>query len=377
MNIQEAYRQLDLANGLDFDRVQSQYTTLKSGLAEKISGTSNAVLKEVYQKRLNEVEEAFTVLAKHFNHDVNDKVSSEDIGSSFTEDAYTISDTQVKAFGKSNLKLIAIIGSGIVVLAVLFFAFFGFQSTLDPFRTLEGEEQIFVSGLMLREYPNTDASVKRKYPTGTRFIYDLEAAPIDRAPYTWRKVNICDPTYGWGTEEIPFLYSGWMATSECGIQYVADPDKTQQLLKIFEEDEYHATIWASFRHALVDYFLQKDYLGKWYVPDGNYDSTYKPVVKLYNLSKTYCSKKKNKNPSKPGDLFVVIRSFEGINQKILLMTVDRNGKAMVKREFLFHGENFDIKVDRNKVLLGRSYPDVRSWESEIFFNERINDYAMN
>jgi hypothetical protein len=74
MKIQEAYRQLDLANGLDFDRVQSQYTTLKSGLAEKISGTSNAVLKEVYQKRLNEVEEAFTVLAKHFNHDVNDEV---------------------------------------------------------------------------------------------------------------------------------------------------------------------------------------------------------------------------------------------------------------------------------------------------------------
>ena len=62
MNTQEAYRQLDLAQGLDFDRVQSQYNSLKSGLSEKIAGTSNAALKDVYQKRLDEVEQAYKVL---------------------------------------------------------------------------------------------------------------------------------------------------------------------------------------------------------------------------------------------------------------------------------------------------------------------------
>jgi len=371
MNIQEAYRQLDLANGLDFDRVQSQYTTLKSGLAEKISGTSNAVLKEVYQKRLNEVEEAFIVLAKHFNHDVNNEVPSEDNGSSFTEDAYTISDSQVKASGKSNLKLIAIIGSGIVVLAALFFAFFAFQSKLDPFRTLEGEEQIFVSGLKLREYPNTDASVKRSYPTGTRFIYDLEAAPINRAPYTWRKVNICDPTYGWGTEEAPFFYSGWMATSECGVQWVADSVKTQHLLQMFEKDEKHPLITASFRHALVDYFLENDYLGKWFIPAKIEESSYSTVVKLKhsnNLSKPNCEGKN------PGDLFVIIRSTTNDDQKILLMTADNYGNATVLGSVPFYDESFDMKASgKSRILLDREYPNQR----EILFNERINDYTMN
>jgi hypothetical protein len=371
MNIQEAYRQLDLANGLDFDRVQSQYTSLKSGLAEKISGTSNAVLKEVYQKRLDEVEEAYTVLAEHFNHDVNDDVSSEDNGSSFTEDRYTISDTEVKASSKLNTKLIAIIGSGIVVLTALFFAFFGFQSKLDPFRTLEGEEQIFVSSLRLRKSPEINReNFINSYPTGTRFIYD----PNEKAQFIdsilWRKIHICDTLYGWGTEEKPFLYSGWIATSECGVQYVADPVKTQQLLKIFEKDEKHFIIKASFRHALFDYFVENDFLGKWYVPDGNYDSTYTPVGKLNNLSDKYCIKDDESKDSPGDDLFVVIRSFEGMNQKILLMTVDSNGEAMVKREFHFPGENFYLKVDRNKnkVLLGRSSPRVVSRQREIYFD---------
>lgn len=210
MNTQEAYRQLDLALGLDLDRVQSQYNILKTALSEKISGTSNAVLKEVYQKRLEEVEEAYTVLAKHFNHDVNEDVPGEDNGSSFTEDNYTVVHAQVKNSAKKNKKRIAIIGSGIVVLAALFFAFFGFQSKLNPFRTLEGEEQIFVSRLKLREHPNTDSSEKGSYPTGTRFVYDRKVALINRAPYTWRKVNICHPDYGWVQKKNHFsIQGGW------------------------------------------------------------------------------------------------------------------------------------------------------------------------
>lgn len=374
MNTQEAYRQLDLAIGLDLDRVQSQYYVLKTALSEKISGTSNAVLKEVYQKRLEEVEEAYAVLTKHFNHDVNEDVPGEDNGSSFTEDNYTVVHTQVKNSAKSNKKRIAIIGSGIVVLTALLFAFFVFQSKLDPFRTLEGEEQIFVSRLKLREYPSTDSSEKGSYPTGTRFVYDRTVAPVNRAPYTWRKVNICHPDHGWGTEEEPFRYSGWMATSECGIQWVEDSVKTQQLLQIFEKGEYHPAIRASFRHAIVDYFLEKGYIDKWFVPAKIKESSYSTVVTLKhdnNLSKPNCEGKN------PGDLFVIIRSIKGTNQKILLMTVNNNGMAYVRREFPFDGENFDLKSSgKTRILLQRDYRKARSQASEIFFQKSRNYYIL-
>ena len=77
MNTKEAYRQLDLAQGLDFERTKIQYETLKTELNQKISGTPNAVLKDVYLKRLQEVEQAFSVLDDHLNTTASAEESTE------------------------------------------------------------------------------------------------------------------------------------------------------------------------------------------------------------------------------------------------------------------------------------------------------------
>ena len=55
-----------------------------------------------------------------------------------------------------------------------------FWSSEDPFRVQEGEQRIFVSALNLREYPDDDAYKIGSFPTGTRFVYDLEEEHIKR-----------------------------------------------------------------------------------------------------------------------------------------------------------------------------------------------------
>jgi hypothetical protein len=75
MNIQDAYKKLDLAKGLNKERVEDQYRKLKSEIESKISSTHNDRLKQVYVNRLAEVEEAYNVLVEHFYapNDVSNK----------------------------------------------------------------------------------------------------------------------------------------------------------------------------------------------------------------------------------------------------------------------------------------------------------------
>ncbi len=66
MNIQEAYKTLGLAKGLGMDRVEAQFTKLKTEMETKIASTSNGRLKQVYTNRLDEIEEAYAALLEHF-----------------------------------------------------------------------------------------------------------------------------------------------------------------------------------------------------------------------------------------------------------------------------------------------------------------------
>lgn len=367
MNTQEAYRQLDLAQGLDFDRVQSQYNSLKSGLTEKIAGTSNAALKDVYQKRLDEVEQAYKVLAKHFNQDVNDHdVDSEEGTVSFTEDTFTSTETKEKKSLNPILLIVGIVGAGIVAITGIILAIIFFWPEEDPFRVQEGEQRIFVSALNLREYPDDDAYKIGSFPTGTRFVYDLEEEPIFSSNFTWRKVNVLHPVYGWGSEDQPNPYSGWMATAQCGIAWVADTLKTQQLQQIFDDNSY---ITSSYRHKLVEYFNDMNYLGEWVIPDENDESSYKPVVaRKYGLSERDCDGDRQR------DLFVVLRNVYSYDQKVLIMYLDSNGDAQVHSDMDFPDENFELYINRrNRVLLNRTNPSPNSrWTSsqdEIYFED--------
>jgi len=373
MNTQEAYRQLDLAQGLDFDRVQTQYTILKTGLSEKITKTSNAALKDVYQKRLDEVEQAYKVLAKHFNQDISEyDLHPEESTDSFTEDTFTSTQTKEKKSLNPIFLILGIVGAGIVAIAGIILAFIFLWPEEDPFRIQEGEQRIFVSSLNLREYPDDDASKIGSFPTGTRFVYDLDEEPVLSSNFTWRKVNVLHPVYGWGSDDQPNPYSGWMATASCGIAWVADTLKTQQLQQIFDDNP---SITSSYRHKLVEYFNEMNYLGEWIIPDENDESSYKPVVSRKNgLSEKDCDGDRQR------DLFVVLQNVYKLDQKILIMYLDSNGDAQIYWDMDFPGEHFGISINRrnNKVYLNRTNPssDANWYGDEIWFQDG-NYYIRN
>jgi len=361
MNTKEAYRQLDLAQGLDFERTKSQYETLKTELNQKISGTSNAVLKDVYLKRLQEVEQAFSVLDDHLNTTASAEESTETETIVFSEEPKSNANPVKKKLDKANVKLIAMIGGGIVAIVLVFSLFW---SSEDPFRIREGEQQIFVGSLNLREYPQDGAYKIGSFSTGTRFVYDSEEEPVYSSSYTWRKVNVIHPVNGWGSDERPNPYSGWMATASCGIPWVADSLKTKQLQQIFDNNSY---ITSSYRHKLVEYFNDMNYLDEWVVPAENDENSYKPVVaRKYGLSEKDCKNIKQK------DLFVVLRNRYSYDQKILIMYLDGNGDAQIHWDMDFPGENFEIIINRrNRVYLNRTNPSSEAKYSgdEIWFDD--------
>jgi hypothetical protein len=67
MDLNEAYKKLDLVEGLGIESVESQYRMLKDEIQGRISTTKNEKLYTLYQNRSVEIEEAYAVLKNHFN----------------------------------------------------------------------------------------------------------------------------------------------------------------------------------------------------------------------------------------------------------------------------------------------------------------------
>jgi len=269
------------------------------------------------------------------------------------------------------LGILGVVGAGILVVTGIILGVYFFWPEEDPFRKREGEQQIFVSALNLREYPDDDAYKIGSFSTGTRFIYDTEEEPIYNSNFTWRKVNVLHPVYGWGSEDEPNPYTGWMATASCGIPWVADSLKTQQLQQIFDNNSY---ITSSYRHKLVEYFIQMNYLGEWIIPEENDESSFKTVVsRKYGLSERDCDGDRQR------DLFVVLRSLHSYDQKILIMYLDGNGDAQIHWDMDFPGENFDISINRkNKVYLNRKNPSSEAnWYGDEIWFEDDSYYISN
>jgi len=262
------------------------------------------------------------------------------------------------------LGILGMVGAGIAVITGIILGVKHFWPEEDPFRIREGEQRIFVSALNLREYPDDDASKIGSFSTGTRFVYDTEEEPIYNSHFTWRKVNILHPVYGWGSEDKPNPYTGWMATASCGIPWVADSLKTHQLQKIFDDNSY---ITSSYRHKLVEYFIQMNYLDEWIIPEKNDEISYKTVVaRKYGLSERDCDGDRQR------DLFVVLRNTHSYDQKILILFIDENGNAQIHWDMDFPGENFGISINRkNKVYLNRTNPssEAKWYGDEIWFED--------
>ena len=71
VELQRAYKQLDLAKGIDQIRVEEKYEQLSNELQSKINSTNTVKLKQIYSGRLNELEEAFATLLEHFGSSVS------------------------------------------------------------------------------------------------------------------------------------------------------------------------------------------------------------------------------------------------------------------------------------------------------------------
>ena len=288
MNIQEAYKKLDLARGLGKDRVDSQYFSLKNELESKILVTQNDKLKEVYTKRLEEVEYAYSALLDHFGNNSSDQeallanvippspslpvpIPSSPVPlnpePTFTNYAFEPLPTSKK---KNKFVIIGVLSLLIVGgISLLYFKTSLFKSGNDDlFRVIEGEKRVFVNNLTLRQFPDPESSKIEVFPFGTRLTVDENEPPkTDDKNVMWRKVRVIHPVYGWERpdDRFPYPYEGWMAIQQCGVTWIEDSTKTNKLAKILLGNESGRSLSSEYRHALVNYFEANNYLNEWFL----------------------------------------------------------------------------------------------------------------
>jgi hypothetical protein len=369
MNIQDAYKKLDLAKGLNRERVESQYQNLKAELEPKISGTQNERLKQVYTNRLEEIEQAYAVLIAHFEDaaaEVVQKVNPAPEVSDF-------SPQNVPAQGPKK-KTGRIIGIVLLVLAIIAAPLVYFNSDafaeeeeIDLFRKIEGELQVFVNNLTLRQYPDSKSAKIEVFPMGTRLFYDQNENPkTDDKNRVWRKVRVIHPVYGWERpdERFPYPYEGWMAIEECGISWVADSLKTVNLMGILGNDDAGRYVSSAYRHGLIDFFQRNNYLGEWILYGENKTSKLQNGL-LLKLGNSY----EDCNGEDQLDFIAAFRNTE--SQKLVVMSTNSEGDTWVVYEEDFYGENFGMRKlsaselksfnraaganFKNAVYLNRSY----------------------
>jgi hypothetical protein len=70
---QEAYKALGLANGLGIDRAEAEFVRLKAEMEKKMAQDTSQQLKDIYKSRLDELENAFSVLVEY--HKANNSLN--------------------------------------------------------------------------------------------------------------------------------------------------------------------------------------------------------------------------------------------------------------------------------------------------------------
>jgi hypothetical protein len=369
MNIQDAYKKLDLAKGLNEDRVKDQYRQLKTEIESKISSTQNDRLKQVYTNRLAEVEEAYGFLIDHFN---NDGGNSATISNS-EQTKPVIENVSVVSKSKPNNKKIVIISSmvlGLALIGVLFFLNIGGNEPIeeiDLFRKIEGEKQVFVNNLTLRQYPDSKSSKIEVFPIGTRLFFEENELPkTDDKQRVWRKVRVIHPVYGWERpdERFPYPYEGWMAVEECGVPWVEDSLTTANLLRILGNDDAGRSITSSYRHGLVEFFQQNNYFGEWIIYGSDKKDKMQKVM-LTNLGNS----EDDCNGDDQLDFVVLMINQNNGNQKLIIMSSDARGNTMI----VYEEDGYDS--DDQLMLIN----DLRVLKSSELrrFNKQFNTDAKN
>jgi hypothetical protein len=356
MNIQEAYKKLDLARGLGKDRVDSQYFSLKNELESKILVTQNDKLKEVYTKRLEEVEYAYSALLDHFENNSSDKeallanvippspslpvpIPSAPVSlnpePTFTNYAFEPLPTSKK---KNKFVIIGVLSLLIVGgISLLYFKTSLFKSGNDDlFRVIEGEKRVFVNNLILRQFPDPESSKIEVFPFGTRLTVDEnEPSKTDDKNVMWRKVRVMHPVYGWERpdDRFPYPYEGWMAIQQCGVTWIEDSTKTNKLAKILVGNESGRSLSSEYRHALVAYFEANNYLDEWFLYGKVKTETIQNSLSI-NLG-YYYNEKDCKGDDK-ANFIALFNSKSGAQTKLLVMSMDENGSSRVLMDKTFN-----------------------------------------
>jgi hypothetical protein len=374
MNIQDAYKKLDLAKGLNRERVESQYQNLKAELEPKISGTQNERLKQVYTNRLEELEQAYAVLIAHFED------GATEVGQTGNP------DTVVRGFPQENAptqgpkkKTGLIVGIVCLVLAIIAVPLIYFNSDLivkeeiDPFRKMEGELQVFVHNLILRQYPDSKSSKLEVFPMGTRLLYDPNENPkTDDENRVWRKVRVIHPVYGWERpdDRFPYPHEGWMAIEECGISWVADSLKTANLMGILGNEDAGRYVSSAYRHGLIDFYQRNNYLGEWILYGENKESKLQNGL-LLKMGNSY----EDCNGEDQLDFIGALRNAEG--QKLVLMSTNSEGATSFVREIDFYGENFGIRKLTSSELRSFNRAAGANFVNAVYLNRPYGDNVLS
>lgn len=340
MNIQEAYKKLDLARGLDQKRVDEKFNLLKNELEERIANSQNEKLKQVFINRLNDIENAYQFLTEYFieqNNEIeNQSVQQEEIKP--IEPVYVPEppiQVENKEVPRSNKLIWFGIPIGLIFLGLLFYFLkttnlFG-EDKIDIYRKMDGEVQVFVNNLILRQYPDTESSKIETFPFGTRLIFDEnEPSNTDNDNRVWRKVRFIHPTYGWDkpSENSPYPFEGWIAVSECGVDWVADSTKVSKLSSILGNEDAAKVIHSSFRHPLVDYFEKKNYLDNWVIYGVDSKERIKPL-----LINDFGNSTRDCNNNKQSELVAILKNKNNNSKKLIIIS-------------LYGSDNYDVIYDK-------------------------------
>lgn len=222
---------------------------------------------------------------------------------------------------KSQNKTILI--SLILIIAIAFAAIYLLnKSKVDHFRKIEGEEQVFVNNLILRQYPDSKSTAIETFPTGTRVIIDnLEPLKLDDKHREWHKVRVIHPLYGWDKpdENFPYPFEGWMVTKECGTAWLGDSLSNVNLSRIFKNEDAGRIINSNYRHALLDYFQTMNYYDEWII----YGSNKKEELQLVRLN-NFGNSAKDCNNSDQTDLIVILQNSKSRAKKLLIISLNES-----------------------------------------------------
>jgi hypothetical protein len=381
MNIQEAYKKLDLARGLGRDRVDSQYRLLKDELMSKISTTQNEKLINVYKNRLEEVESAYLALVSHFeNANQIAEPPQAEIIPPRPVSTPQITSIEPKTNSKKKSKYFIIGGIALFILIlipVLYFKTNLFRNDKAYlFRVMEGEKRVLIDNITLRQFPDAKSSKIEVFPFGTRLLLDeSEPSKTDNKNVLWKKVRVIHPIYGWEKpdDRFPYPYEGWMAIEQCGVKWVEDSTVTNKLARILVGNNSGRNVISNYRLPLVNYFEKNNYLNEWelfgkekIVDNGKsksdpYQYAFSTILGNSNY---YCI------DEEVPDFIAQFKSKTSLMVKLLIMTIDINGQYKV-----LYDQNFSDNTGNSLGLKKMSSQDLY-YHNYYYYNQQYLKNAV-